>query len=117
LGIINPDGDIESIMDWQNINKGEFDNIVVSIADDQVSSELAGEAVILNLETGKYYGLNSVGARIWNLLQEEKSLGEIRDTILAEYDVEAEQCEQDILELLQKLSDHDLLKAPNGQST
>jgi hypothetical protein len=102
-------------MDWKSIDREKFNNMVVTITDDQVSSELAGEAVILNLETGKYYGLNPIGAQIWTLLQETKSLGEIRDTIIAEYDVEPEQCESDILDLLQNLSEHNLIRIPNGQ--
>lgn len=60
---------------------------------EQVSSVLAGEAVILDLKSGVYYGLNDVGARIWNLLQEPRKVDEIRDTLLAEYSVEPEQCD------------------------
>lgn len=49
---------------------------------EQVSSDLAGEAVILNFKSGKYYGLNAVGSRVWNLIQELRTLNDIRNTPL-----------------------------------
>ena len=56
-------------------------------APEQVSSELAGESVILNLKTGLYYGLNEVGATIWEQIQSPKTFQEICDLIEAEYEV------------------------------
>ena len=44
---------------------------VIVTATDQVSADLAGEAVILNLESGVYYSLDEVGAYIWSLIQAE----------------------------------------------
>lgn len=76
----------------------------------QVSSDLAGEAVILSLNSGIYYGLNEVGASIWNLIQQPKTIKEIHETLLQEYDVEASQCEQDILTLLTELSEVGLIE-------
>jgi hypothetical protein len=75
----------------------------VVAAPDQVSSDLAGEAVILNLATGMYYGLDEVGARVWSLLQQPCAVEALRDAILAEYEVEPERCEQDLLALLADL--------------
>lgn len=79
-------------------------------AKEQVSSDLAGEAVILNLKSGKYYGLNEVGARIWNLLQEPRTLNEIRNVILEEYEVESEHCDRDLLNLLKELAAEGLIE-------
>lgn len=76
---------------------------------DQVSADLSGEAAILNLKTSTYFGLNTVGASIWKLLQEPKKVTEIRDAIVEEYDVEPARCERDILELLQELSRNGLI--------
>ena len=76
---------------------------VVVAAQDQVSSDLAGEAVILNLATGSYYGLDDVGARIWGLLQQPCSVDVIRDAIVGEYEVEPDRCERDLLALLEEL--------------
>lgn len=77
---------------------------IVSASKAQVSSELSGEAIILDMKSGVYYGLNEVGASIWNLIQQPKTLAEIQDFILAEYEVEPEQCDRDILVLLEDLA-------------
>jgi Coenzyme PQQ synthesis protein D (PqqD) len=71
---------------------------------DQVSSDLAGEVVILGLSSGVYYGLNEVGASIWNLIQQSRTIQEIQDALLQEYDVEASQLKLDIFSLLSELS-------------
>jgi hypothetical protein len=81
---------------------------VVVPAKDQVSSDLAGEAVILDLKNGVYHGLDPTGARIWSLIQERKPVSAVRDAIMAEYEVAAEVCEPDILALLQQLVDKGL---------
>jgi hypothetical protein len=82
---------------------------------DQVSSSLSGEAVILNLVSGTYYGLNPLGARIWDLIGEERTLAEIRDAILQEYEVAPERCMSDIRELVEKLATEGLVEIePNG---
>jgi hypothetical protein len=75
----------------------------VVAAKDQVSCDLAGEAAILNLEAGVYYGLDAVGARVWHLLQEPRTVQDIRETLLMEYEVERDRCEPDLLALLQEL--------------
>jgi hypothetical protein len=77
-------------------------SVVVAVKD-QVSCDLAGEAAILNIKSGLYYGLDPVGARIWSLMQEPRPVAEIQDAIAAEYDVEPERCALDLAELLQKL--------------
>ena len=79
------------------------DRSVVVAAKDQVSCDLAGEAAILNIKSGVYYGLDPVGARIWNLMREPREVSEIQNTITGEYDVEPEQCARDLMALLEKL--------------
>lgn len=81
---------------------------------DQVSSDLMGEVAILDLKAGVYYGLDDVGARIWNLIQEPKAVSEIRDTLLQEYDIEADRCERDLLALLQRLADEGLVEVEDA---
>jgi len=73
---------------------------VLVAAREQVSAEVEGEAVILNLADGVYYGLDGVGARVWEMLREPRSLAEVRDAITAEYDVDADTAWRDLLELL-----------------
>lgn len=80
----------------------------------QVSSELSGEAVILHLESGVYFGLNEVGAFIWQLIQTPLSLAEICDAVMAEYEVDAATCEQDTRSLLTALAEAGLLGDPES---
>lgn len=84
-------------------------NSSVSVAESVVSCDLDGEAAILNLKDGVYYGLNPVGARVWKLVQEPATLEEILKTLLEEYDVEEEQCFQDTVELLEELQNKGLV--------
>jgi Coenzyme PQQ synthesis protein D (PqqD) len=80
---------------------------------EQLSCDLAGEAAILNLKNSVYYGLDTVGARIWNLVQIPTTVSAVRDAILQEYDVEAERCEQDLRKLLEKLAGEGLIEVKN----
>ncbi|MFB2919733.1 PqqD family peptide modification chaperone [Aerosakkonema sp. BLCC-F2] len=75
---------------------------VIVAGKEQISSDLAGEAVILNLKNGGYYSLNSVGLRIWELIAQPKTITEIRATIVAEYDVEPEECNSHIFRIARK---------------
>ena len=77
---------------------------------DQLSADLAGEVVIVNLKNGVYYGLDSVGYTIWGLIQERKTVEQIHDAILEEYEVEPERLERDLAALLQRLKDEGLIK-------
>lgn len=81
----------------------------------QISSSLGEEAVILELTQGVYYGLNAVGARIWELLKEPRTAGEIRDVILDEYDAEPEAVTRDLLGLLTDLADRGLIEVRDGK--
>ena len=90
-----------------------FQNSTVVVAKNQVSSDLGGETAILNLKNGVYYGLNPVGTRIWQLIQEPITVSQIRDTIFNEYDVSLGQCESDILVLLEQLSAENLVECIN----
>jgi len=76
----------------------------------QVSCGLSGEAAILNLRNGVYYGLDPVGARIWNLIQEPRTFAQVRDIVLREYEVEAPRLESDMHELFAQLAAHQLIE-------
>lgn len=68
-----------------------------------LATEFGDEVVILNLRDGVYYGLEDVGTRIWQLLQQPVSVLTIREAIVAEFDVESARCERDIRLLLTDL--------------
>lgn len=79
----------------------ELSNRTVVVATrEEVSCKLGKEAAILGLKNSVYYGLNSVGARVWELLREPKSLEEVQAAIVNEYDVSAEQAKKDLLQFM-----------------
>ena len=81
---------------------------------DQISCDLAGEAAILELKNGTYFGLDEVGAVVWNLMAQPRRVIEIRDALLEQYDVEAEQCGRELIELLGALHERGLIQIAQG---
>ena len=82
---------------------------IVVAASEQVSCPLGDESAILNLKNSVYYGVNPVAATVWKLVQQPRSVGELRDALVDEYDVEPERCVQDLLTLLDKMRDEGLI--------
>jgi hypothetical protein len=85
-------------------------NSTVVASENQVSSDLGGEIVCLNHKSGVFYGLDGVGARIWELIQDPRTVNEIRDIVLEEYDVEPGRWERDLLALLEQLAAEGLIR-------
>jgi hypothetical protein len=83
---------------------------VVAATPRQTSVELGDEATVLHLDSWTYFGLNPVGARVWQLLREPRAVAEIRDALVAEYDVDADRCERDLLALLGDLLANQLIE-------
>ena len=81
----------------------------VVASQEQASADLGDEAAILNLIDGVYYGLDQVGASIWKLIQEPRTVREVRDTLLDEYNVDADRCEHELIVLITELAEHDIL--------
>ena len=78
---------------------------------DVVARNVGGEMVLLNLAGGTYYGLNPVGGRIWQFLESEsRTLADIHDMLLAEYDVSAQDAEKDLIAILADLQSNELLE-------
>jgi hypothetical protein len=80
------------------------------VSKDQISCYLTEETAILDVKLGIYYGLNPVGTRIWQLIQEPRTVYEVRDALLEEYEVAPERCERDVLALLQELASKGLIE-------
>lgn len=82
---------------------------VVVVSPDAVSRELDGEAVILELASGTYFGLNDVGTRIWALIGERRSLRQVFEALRQEYDVQPEALERDLVELVERMREKGLV--------
>ena len=87
-----------------------LDEMIFSVADGISSAELDGEAVLLNVNSGQYFKLNEIGARIMSLVQRQTSLGTIRKSLLEEFEVESEQLERDIILFLSDMTEHRLIR-------
>jgi hypothetical protein len=73
------------------------------LSKDAVFRDLDGEAVILDLAAGTYFGLNAVGTRIWQLLERHGRLQEVHDVLRQEYDAPSDVLESDLLGLVARL--------------
>ena len=82
----------------------------VKISEHTLYQELSGEAVLLELSRGVYYGLDEIGTRIWNLLGEGRSLQETVAALVDEYDVSDAQGAEDVLRLVTELEERRLLE-------
>src|SRR5512142_1024172 len=79
------------------------DSVVVA-SPQQVSCDVAGEAVLLSMRDGEYYGLNEVGASIWRLVQQPRTPLQIRNALLEEYEgIEASECERAVAAFLTEM--------------
>ena len=90
----------------------------VSIPEQVLIQHLDGEAVLLNLETETYFGLDEVGARIWTLLEGSDSIQAAYEALLEEYEVEPEPLRADLAAFLVQLLEHRLIELgaePTGQ--
>lgn len=80
------------------------------VTDQQITSQLGDESVILALGDGIYYGLDEIGTRIWTQLQSPRSIKEICDTLVENYDVERATCGEAVAALLQDMEARGLLE-------
>ena len=85
------------------------DSFVV-LSDEQVSTSLGDETVILGMRDGVYYGLDAVGARVWALVASPRRVSDLVQAITREFDVAPERCEEDLLALLEELSARELVR-------
>jgi hypothetical protein len=74
-----------------------------------ICRELSGETVLLNLESGVYYGLDAVGTRVWQLLMQGCTIASVRDTMIEEYDVAPDVLNADVMRLVGELRDRGIV--------
>ena len=89
---------------------------IITASQEQISCDLGEEAVILNLKSGEYYGLDPVGAKIWGWLETPQAVVHLRDRLVEDYKVDSDQIERDLFALLGQLVDEGLIEvtaAPN----
>ncbi|MEO1366670.1 MAG: PqqD family protein [Acidobacteriota bacterium] len=81
----------------------------VLVNDDVLFRQLDDEAVLLDLDSQRYFGLDAVGTRLWALLQEDPSLPRARDILLSEFDAGPEVLDGDLKDFLSELLERNLV--------
>ena len=74
-----------------------------------VSSDVDGEKVMMSIESGEYFGLDSVGSRIWELIENPIQVNKLIELLLDEFEVEKEQCKEDTIDFLDQLFEKRLI--------
>lgn len=82
------------------------------LSDQQISTSLSGEAVILNHKKGIYFSLNEVGTFVWEQLESNqiKTFGELKNAILNEFDIDEKTCKTDLTHILSELINEKLVQ-------
>ena len=78
---------------------------------DTLVADIDGELVILSMEAGNYYSIAGIGTLIWELLDQPRSLDELVDAVMADYDVERERCAADVGAFVEELTTRNLVEA------
>ncbi|MCM3874365.1 MAG: PqqD family protein [Pyrinomonadaceae bacterium] len=86
------------------------DNSIIAANKELLCCDLSEGAVILDLKSGVYYGLDAVGTYIWGLIQEPKTIDEITNAVLDEYAVEPERCLADLKVLFKDMAERNLIE-------
>lgn len=99
-----------------NLSNPELSAYKFGRKESSISTELEGETIILDFGSGVYSGLNSIGTFIWNELQEPITFSDLKDKVLDEYEVDDDECVNDLVEFLQDLARNDLLTVADESS-
>ena len=83
---------------------------VVVAAESQVHRRAGDETLVLDIGRGRYYSLSGVGTRIWELIGKPTRVAELRDTLVAEFDIDPERCESDLFDYLRELEAEGLVE-------
>lgn len=84
-------------------------NSIIKRNPELVSTEVDGERVMMSVDSGEYFGLDPVGSRIWELIENPIRVDSLLDLLIDEFDVSKEQCESDTFEFLNELRDKNIL--------
>jgi hypothetical protein len=88
----------------------DLKKVTVRLADGVLFQELQGEAVLLSTRNGQYYGLNELGARIWQGLTAGDSMAQVLSRVMSEYDVAEQRLVGDVSRFLESLEGAGLIK-------
>ena len=79
-------------------------------SNENITSRIQDEVVMVNLTQGNYYALNEVGSSIWNIIETPHSIEEIAEILLMEYAVDKETCINEISDFINQLLEHKVIE-------
>ena len=85
-------------------------NDLLARVDTIVATDMDGETMMMSVETGKYFHLDDIATSVWAELEQPRTLDQVVDQLQASYDVDADQCRNDTLELIEKLLEYNVLR-------
>ena len=88
----------------------------IRIAKNVIWREIEGEAVLLDLDNGLYYGLDEMGLQMWSLLEEHGDRRAVVSRLVEDYEVSADRCEGDLNQFLETLAKHGLVEVGNREA-
>jgi hypothetical protein len=88
---------------------------IVEPAKDVIFQQLDGEAVLLNMQTEIYFGLDRIGTQIWQLIEKHSSLRVVAQTLLDQYEIGEEQLQDHLFEFIEKLESKGLVAVYTGE--
>lgn len=83
---------------------------LLSKTDRGLSVDMPGETVILDRRTGTYFGVSAVGASVWSLLQTPRTVGQLIESVTAEFEVDPTTCERDLMVFLGSMISGELIE-------
>lgn len=85
------------------------ESTIIQRKNDLLYSEIQDEIIALNVADSEYIGFNSVGSRIWSLIEQPVNFLELLDKIVNEFEVNSEQAKTDAIHFLERLYDKNLI--------
>lgn len=95
-----------------NINE----ETTVARTSDMIANRIDGEVVMMSVSGGEYYGMDSIGSRVWELLDRPRKVSELCALLGEEFDVEPEQCGRDVLAFLGELAGKNIIEAVDARA-
>jgi len=86
---------------------------IVSQGEGNIVSDMGGEKVMLSINNGKYYNLGEIGGVIWDLTKEPITIEQLVAHLVSQYEVEQNECEQQVMNFIKQLNNEGLLIVEN----
>lgn len=74
------------------------------------ASDIDGDKVMMDLDKGMYFSLNSVGSRIWDIIENPITIDQVVEILLSEYDIDKNECKETVVSFIKGLEENELIK-------